>query len=167
MPPAIELLGSRHDRAAFSCGVASLDDYIRRQAGQDMRRDLAVCYVLCDPESSAIIGYYTLSATAFEPTALPQDLTRRLPRYPVLPATLLGRLAVDSTFRGRGMGELLLVDAMLRTLHAGIGTLAMVVDALDGGATAFYERFGFQRFEDAPERLYLPMATVRQLFAAR
>jgi predicted N-acetyltransferase YhbS len=165
-PPIVEPLGSHHDRAAFSCGIPSLDTYIHHQAGQDVRRDIAVCYVLCEPGSATIIGYYTLSAASIEPASLPPELLRRLPRYPTLPAVLLGRLAVDAPFRGRRMGELLLIDALRRVLNSGIGVLAIVVDALDEGAAAFYERFGFSRFLDDPLRLYLSMNAVRQLYAA-
>jgi GNAT superfamily N-acetyltransferase len=164
MDLVVEPLASHHNRTAFSCGVPSLDVYLRQQAGQDMRRDLAVCYVLHDRGSAEIIGYYTLSATSIEPTALPPALAKRLGRYPVLPATLLGRLAVDARFTGQGMGGLLLLNAMRRTLHTGIGSLAIVVDALDGRAATFYERFEFRRFEDNRLRLYLLMSKVRDIF---
>jgi len=164
MPPIVEVLGPQHDRLAFSCGVDSLDVYIKRQAGQDVRRHLTVCYVLGRADNRAIIGYYTLSATAIEPSSLPPETVSRLPRYAVLPAILLGRLAVDSRFAGQGMGEILLVDALRRAARSGIGVLVVVVDALDGRAASFYERFQFQRFADTPERLFLPISVAQTLF---
>jgi GNAT superfamily N-acetyltransferase len=164
MDLVVEPLASHHNRTAFSCGVPSLDAYLHQQAGQDRRRDLAVCYVLHDRGSAEITGYYALSATSIEPTALPPALAKRLGRYPVLPATLLGRLAVDARFTGRGMGGLLLLNAMRRTLHTGIGSLAIVVDAIDERAATFYERFEFQRIEDSRLRLYLLMSKVRDVF---
>ncbi len=100
MNPRIEPLAPHHDRAAFSCGEQTLDAYIQRQAGQDMRRDLAACYVLCAQGSSEIIGYYTLSATSVELTELPRDLAKTSGRHQLVPAVLLGRLAVATTFAG-------------------------------------------------------------------
>lgn len=157
-----EPLGAGHDRAAFSCGVPSLDIYLRQQAGQDVRRNMALCYVLCETDAPTVIGYYTLSATSIEPTALPENEIRRLPRYPLLPAVLIGRLAVDSRYRGRRFGDLLLLDATQRTLRSGIAVFAFVVDALDEGAAAFYERFGFQQLPNIPLRLYLTAETLRR-----
>jgi|SRR5689334_21175836 len=155
---------SRHDRVAFSCGEPSLDAYLKTQASQDMRRDLALCYVLCERGGIEIIGYYTLSSCAVELTGLPRDITKSVGRYHSIPAVLLGRLAVATTFRGQGMGDHLLLDALRRSLHAGIAIKLVVVDALHEAAAAFYLHHGFRRFEDHPLRLYLPMAHVRQLF---
>lgn len=160
----VQPLAAYHDRAGFSCGVYSLDAYIRTQAGQDMRRDLAVCYVLSEPGDARIIGYYTLSATSISATSLPPELAKRYGRYHVLPATLLGRLAVDSRYKGQGMGETLLLNALRRTLRTGVASMAMVVDALDETAAGFYERYGFRRFADDPMRLYLTMNKVREIF---
>ena len=161
----IEPLGSRHDRAAFACGVEALDRYLHQQAGQDMRRRLAAVFVLDDALENTIAGYYTLSATAILATGLPPDVTRKLPRYPHLPAVLLGRLAVDSRYRGRGFGEILLVDALRRALasSAEIAAMAVIVDAKDDDARRFYERYGFRRLLADEYRLFLPMATVAQL----
>jgi len=160
----VEPLAAYHRREAFLCGVPSLDAYLHKQAGQDMRRDLAVCYVLHAPNDDDVMGYNTLSATSIEPTALPAALTRRLGRYRVLPATLLGRLAMDARYRGRGLGAMLLLNALRRTLRTGIGSLAIVVDALDETVAAFYESFDVRRFEDDPTRLYVPMSKVRDIF---
>lgn len=176
MPPRVELLSDRHDRAGFSCGISSLDHYIRQQAGQDTRRDLAVCYILWEdgsepataPRSAAIIGYYTLSMTSIRPTALPEAAAKRLGRYSAYPALLLGRLAVDRRFRGQGHGEYLLLDAMRRAvqLSTQAGAIALVVDAIDDGAVRFYERFEFLRFDDHPLSLYLPIASCRKAIEA-
>lgn len=160
----IDLLAARHDRTPFACGEASLDTYLKQQATQDMRRRLAFCYVLHEPGSARILGYYTLSSTAVRFADLPPDVTKRLARYPQIPAVLLGRLAVDQTVQGQGISELLLVDALARALNAEIAAHLMVVDALHERAAGFYEHFGFRRFADQPLRLYLPLAQARQLF---
>jgi GNAT superfamily N-acetyltransferase len=166
MIPTIEPLAAQHKRAraAFSCGEASLDTYLRQQAGQDMRRNLAACYVLAVPDGSEILGYYTLSATSVAFTDLPPHLAKEAARYPVVPAVLLGRLAVDSRHHGQGLSTILLVDALRRTLRTGIGIQLVIVDALDERVVSFYERREFRRFADSERRLYLPMSKVRDMF---
>ncbi len=158
----VEPLGGHHDRASFACGVAALDHYFRQQAGQDQRRHVAAVFVLVDRRDGSPAGFYTLSAASVELTELAPALARRLPRYPLLPALLIGRLAVDRRYQGQGLGGLLLADALRRCagLRSELGAIAVVVDAKDDAATAFYERFGFQRFASHPRRLYLPMATI-------
>ncbi len=160
-----EPLGPHHNRAAFSCGVVALDRYFRQQASQDLQRNLAAVFVLRDTTSELVIGYYTLNATSLESTGLPPAVTTRLPRYPVLPAVLLGRLAVDERYQGQGFGELLLVDALRRSLATSeqIAAMAVVVDAKDDAARGFYERYGFQRFLDDEYRLFIPMTTIANL----
>lgn len=162
-----EPLDQRHDRAAFGCNVESLDRYLKQQASQDMRKGVAVAYILCEPNAPAIIGYYTLSMSAVEPTDLSEDLTRRLPRYPLLPAALIGRLAVDRRYRGQGQGERLLINALRRCLDASrtIAAVAVLVEAKDDAARQFYEHFGFIRFVHQEYKLYLPMKTIEALFA--
>jgi GNAT superfamily N-acetyltransferase len=164
--PLVEPLGSDHDRAAFSCGVAALDRYLKRQASQDARNRVAAPFVLRAADSPRIIGYYTLSATTLELKELPAEVVRRLPRYPLLPAVLIGRLAVDREFAGQGWGKVLLVDALRRSLaqSAQIAAMAVVVDALDDAARGFYERYGFQELIEHQSRLFLPMKTIEQLF---
>ncbi len=137
-----EPLRDQHNRAAFSCGVESLDRYFRTQAGQDSRKRVASCFVLAAKDGS-VAGYYTLSATSIALVDLPPDLAKRLPRYPAIPATLMGRLAVDHRRRGQRLGELLLFDAFSRTLRSEIASYAFVVDAKDETAEAFYERYRF------------------------
>lgn len=162
---SIEPLSSIHDRTAFSCGHESLDRYLRQQASQDVRRGLAAVFVTCAEGTNRIVGYYTLSAFALLPGELPESQRRKLPRYDRLPAVLLGRLAVDQGVRRSGLGKVLLLDALFRSLSqsAQIGAMAVVVDAIDEPARQFYEHFGFQPLVDHPGRLYLPMATIAKL----
>lgn len=148
----------------FSCGVEALDRYLRAQAGQDSRRRVATCFVLVG-EDGSVAGYYTLSATSISLVDLPTEIAKRLPRYPAIPATLMGRLAVDRRLRGHGLGELLLFDAFSRTLRSEIASFAFVVDAKDEPAQAFYEHYGFRRLPSAGRRLFLPLAEVAASFA--
>ena len=154
-----------HDRSAFSCGAPELDRYIRDLASQDVKRDVARVFVAVDPDSAAtVLGYYGLSAASFQREGLPADQARRLPRYPV-PAVLLARLAVDERAQGRGLGAHLLMDALDR-VHIASGTIAVhavVVDARDDAAVAFYRKYGFIRLARDRRRLFLPMATIRKL----
>jgi ribosomal protein S18 acetylase RimI-like enzyme len=158
----IEPLGANHDRPSFSCGVEPLDRYFHHQVGQDMRRGLASCFVAVQLPDVAICGYYTLSATSVMLDDLPPALAKKLPRYPRIPATLLGRLAVDHRFRGRGMGEFLLYDAMAQTGHTSIATAMLVVDAKDDTAAAFYRRYDFLPFGPGRRQFYLPIQDIRK-----
>ena len=161
----IEPLSDRHDRARFESGVEPLDRYLRVQAGQDVRRRVASCFVLISGGQTSPLGFYTLAATGLSLAELPEDLAKRLPRYPVIPATLMGRLAVDHRHRGRRLGELLLFDALCRTLRSEIASFAFVVDAKDEGAAAFYARYRFLPLSQNGTRLFVPMAEVAKLFA--
>ncbi len=160
----IEPLGSHHDRSDFYCGVESLDTYFQRQAGQDARKYVAAPFVLVDTSSCKVAGYYTLSAMNINISDLPPQITKKLPKYPVLTATLLGRLAVDQNYQGKGLGERLLMDALHRSWQNEIATMAVVVDAIDESAYAFYERYQFMRLSNSPNQLFLPMATIAKLF---
>ena len=155
---ATEPLGPRHDRETFHCGEPSLDAYIRRQATQDIRRRVAQTFVADGEKSGEITGYYTLSAASFEKEDMPSELSKRLPHYPV-PAAVLGRLAVAKQYQGSGLGEVLLIDAARRVVHASdtIGVYAIIVDTLNDSARSFYERYGFQAFTSKPDRLFLPL----------
>ena len=166
MQPIVEPLGLDHDRAAFSCGVAALDRYLKQQASQDARNRVAAPFVLRAADSPRILGYYTLSAATIELRELPAGMARRLPRYPLLPAVLIGRLAVDLQLVGKGWGKMLLVDALRRSLVQSrqIAAMAVIVDAKDAAARRFYERYGFQQFVEHQNRLFLPMRTIEQLF---
>jgi len=162
----VERLGDQHDRTAFSCGVEVLDRYFRTRAGQDSRKRVASCFVLVAAAGSAA-GYYTLSASSIALADLPSNLTRKLPRYPLMPTTLMGRLAVDHRRRGQRLGELLLFDAFSRTLRSEIASYAFVVDAKDDAAQTFYERYGFMLLPSAGRRLFLPLAEIANLFTGR
>lgn len=168
MPYTFELLdSSRHDRAAFSCGEPALDAYLKTQASQDMKRDLALCWVLCEQGSTTIIGYYTLTPCSVEVAQLPRDLARSSGRYHTVPAVLLGRMGVDTKYRGQGIGGHVLLDALRRSLRGGFAFKLIVVDALHETAAGFYLHHGFKRLrEDDPLRLYVPMTYVRMLFPA-
>lgn len=159
----VEALGPQHDRNSFSSGVEPLDRYFRTQAGQDARKNIAAPFVLLLPDG-VIGGYYTLSSTAARLGELPVELTKRLPRYPVVPATLLGRLAVAQRFQGQGYGRFLLADALHRSVRSEIASFAVIVDAKDDAARRFYEREGFQPFPDQPMKLFRPTADIRKLF---
>ena len=152
-----------HDRTVFSCGAPELDRYLREHASQDIKRDIARVFVAVRPQATTVCGYYSLSATSFQRDELPTERTRKLPRYPV-PAVLLGRLAVDHDAQGAGLGEFLLMDAMHRTLLATqvMAVHAMIVDAKDISAANFYRKYGFIPFPNNAQRLFLPMATIRQ-----
>jgi GNAT superfamily N-acetyltransferase len=156
MMTAIEPLG-KHDRAAFSCGVAALDDWFRHRAGQDERRDMARVFVAID-DRYGIVGFYSLSSFTLAITDLPPHHAKRLPRYDKIPAALIGRLARDERVRGEGIGELLLADAVRRLLGAArsLAVFAIVVDAKDEKAASFYRDFGFAPFPNQPLRLFMP-----------
>src|SRR4051812_1311728 len=160
---SFEPLGDRHDRAAFACGVDALDRYFRPQAGQAGRRRGGSCFVLTARDGS-VAGYYTLSATSIALRDLPLTLAKRLPRYPVAPATLMGRLAVHQKRHRQGLGELLLLDAFSRTLRSDIASYAFVVDAKDDAAQAFYQRYGLMPLTSGGRRLFLPLAEIAMLF---
>ncbi len=154
-----------HDRAAFHSGVDALDRYLRQQARQDMRGRVATVYIQRTPTTPTILGYYTISNLSIEARDLPAELVKRLPRYPVLPATLIGRLAVDQGQRGKGLGGLLLFDALRRSLRTGIASLAVVVDAKDENARAFYAHYGFQQLGSHGGRLFLASKDIDALLS--
>lgn len=155
----IEPLGPRHDRAGFSSGVEALDRYLQKQATQDVRRRVTACYVAVEATETRIAGYYTLAAGGVPLTDLPEPLAKRLPRYPSVPVARLGRLAVDQTYRGRKLGSALLWDAGTRALRAELVAFALVVDAKDDQAEAFYRHHGFVAFGRQARQLVLPLAT--------
>lgn len=161
----IQPLGSHHDRAAFSCGEASLDDFLKTKARKEYELNLSVPFVASPKDAPAVVaGYYTLSSVSIEMTGIPVEVRKKFPKYPLAPATLLGRLARSSDFAGVRLGEGLLLDALHRAFSAAdtVGSYAVVVDPLDDAAAAFYGRYGFLRFGEGP-RQYLPMATIGKL----
>ena len=159
-------LGPQHDRSTFTCGIDSLDGYLRERARQDARKRIAAPFVLTAGDDPKVIGYYTLSAISIVLADLPKDIARRLPRYPVVPATLLGRLAVDSNYCGKGLGEYLLMDALYRARRHSveIASFAVVVDAVNADCENFYVRYEFQPFPNQTGRLFLPMRKIQQVF---
>lgn len=159
----VESLGSQHDRSAFESGMEPLDRYFRHQAGQDTRKNMAATFVLILPDE-IIAGYYTLSSYAVKLAELPEHITHKLPYYPLVPATLLGRIAVDQRYQGKGYGRFLLADALFRALNSEIASFAVVVDAKDETARRFYERESFLPFPDQPMKQFLPMAEIKKLF---
>ena len=166
-PYRIEAFGKQHDRVGFTCGSEPLDTYLRTQAGQDARKRVAVTYVLCEGTSQTVVGFYTLSAISVEIGSWPEDVAKKLPRYPVVPATLLGRLAIERPRQGRGAGAHLLMDALHRSWQVSrqVASVAVVVDAKDRRAVEFYTRYEFIPFDDVPTKLFLPMRVIEQLFA--
>jgi GNAT superfamily N-acetyltransferase len=163
----IEPLRNDYDRSDFSCGNVSLDRYLKEQAGQDLRRACATCFILAPKRGDAsILGYYTLSSYGIDVGELPADVAKKLPRYPLIPAALLGRLAVDHRYQRQGIGEFLLMDALHRALAQSveIAAAAVVVDAIDAGAVKFYKQFGFVTFPAIAGRLFLPIKGIANLF---
>ena len=166
----VEPLGPAHDRSGFDCGVPALNRYLQRQARQDMDRGAAAAYVLVPVDNaSEIAGFYTLSTTSVKLEGLPRGVTRKLPRYPAVPATLLGRLAVGVNHQRKGFGERLLVDALHRSLAASesVGSVAVVADAKDESNAGFYAQYGFIQFVDSPLHLFMMMATVAEHWPSR
>lgn len=161
----IEPLGAKHDRAAFSCGNHELDSYLHKQAGQDLKKRSAVPFVIT-PDHKTIAGYYTLSQYAVDLGEVPAEVAKRLPKYPMVSATLLGRLAVSVVFRGRGLGERLLMDALHRSLESSkqVASTGVIVDAKDVSAEEFYKKYGFIELPPVARRLFLGMGTVETLF---
>ncbi len=160
-----EPLNASHRRDAFQSGVPELDNYLHTQAGQDARRKVAAPFVVAARDGS-VFGYYTLSAYSVKAVELPEAVARRLPRYPLLPATLLGRLAVDASCRGLGLGRFLLMDALHRSWRntSEVASVGVVVDALDERAREFYIHHEFQSLADHPDKLFMAMLTIEKAF---
>jgi predicted GNAT family N-acyltransferase len=162
-PLVIEPLNDDHHRPAFQCGIESLDSYLKRQAKQDIKRRISRVFVATTPaDPNHIVGYYTLSSLSIELDQLPEALARKLPKHPI-PAALIGRLAVSKNGRGNGVGTMLLVDAIKRTLAVSeeIAIYAMVVEAINEEASAFYRQFGFSPFSQGGNRFFLPLKSIR------
>ena len=163
---SIHVFEKVYQRDSCDCGVDDLNRYLRTQARQDMDRGAAVVYVTVPfGQPTEIAGYYSLSSTATRLDDLPEPTRKKLPRYPLVPATLIGRLAVDQAFRGRRRGESLLIDALDRSLTASetVASAAVIVGAKDDTSAAFYARYGFISFPDQPLRLFIAMRAVEQL----
>jgi predicted GNAT family N-acyltransferase len=165
-PYRVASIAKSHDRSAFACGSEALDRYLQQRARQDAEKRAAATFVLVEPPANTVRGYYTLSASVITADELPAELRKQVPRYPQLPVTLLGRLAVDQGQKGRRLGEFLLMDALHRSLAVAdqIAAMAVVVDAKDAAAEAFYKHFDFRPLQQQPTRLFLPMKIVAGLF---
>jgi GNAT superfamily N-acetyltransferase len=133
-----------HERPGFVSGSAALDRYFRERVTQDVRRRVASCFIVLD-SSDTVVGYYTLASAAVPLTDLPPEQTRKLPHYPDVPAVLLGRLAIAKIEQGRGLGAMLVADALLRASRSEIAVYAMLVEAKDENAARFYAHLGFER----------------------
>ena len=152
------------DAKAFSCGQSVLDDYIRRYALQDVKRDLARVFVASpEDDSTCMAGFFTLSAGSVSCSDLPEKVARKLPRYPV-PVALIGRLAVDQAFQGKGLGSILLADACQKVRRARdtLAVAGIIVEAKNDSAASFYRHFGFTELAGKPDRLLLPTAAFCQ-----
>lgn len=161
-----EPLNSTHKKSEFSCGKEMLDVYIRKQANQDIKRKLSACFVIIDTKINLIKGYYTLSSNSIPLEFIPSQLQKKLPKsYQSIPTILLGRLAVDNKFQGLGIGKLLLIDALKRSVELSktIGCFAIVVDPIDQEAEKFYDKYGFIKLPDSG-KMFIAMKTINQLF---
>jgi predicted GNAT family N-acyltransferase len=163
---SIELLAPHHDRAAFSCGNDRLDRYLHSVATQDKKKNIAIPYVIFDNDRHKVIGYYTLSMSGINLAELPEQIAKKLPKYPIVGVTLIGRLAVSSDYKGYGWGKLLIMDALHRSLAASKATasFAVVVDAIDDEAVRFYQRFDFQPFPDSSTKLFRTITNIERTF---
>lgn len=155
----IEPLNRNHNRAAFNCGIEPLDRYLKRQANQDIRRRVSRVFVARGPQQlDKGLGYYTLSTLSIDLSVLPEKIVKKLPKHAV-PAALIGRLAVDLSIRGQGVGGMLLANAIKRTLAVSdeIAIYTMVVDAINQEAELFYQHYGFAHLTGNSKRLFLPL----------
>lgn len=159
-------LDKSHKRDEFNCGIPLLDNYLRKQALQEIKRKLSACFVITEPKSGLLIGYYTLSNNSIPQNFIPQNIQKKLPTsYTSIPTTLIGRLAVDKRFQGKGFGKFLLIDALKRTYEVSqkIASFAVVVDPFDNKAESFYKNYVFIKLPDSG-KMFLPMKTIAQLF---
>lgn len=158
-------LESSFKKAEFSCGTPALDDYLHKQASQDIKKKLAVCFVIV--ENKIIKGYYTLSSSSIPQELVPEEIRKKLPKsYTGIPTTLLGRLAVDQNHKGQGIGENLLIDALKRSYEVSknsIASMAVIVDPIDEKAITFYKKYGFIQLPDS-RKMFIAMKTIEMLF---
>jgi ribosomal protein S18 acetylase RimI-like enzyme len=153
----MEVLEASHGREGFTCGVDALDVYFAHQATQDVRRRASACYVAVESSTGKIVGYYTLAAGGVPLTDLPPALSKRLPRYPSVPVARIGRLAVHKSFHGQKLGGVLIADAATRAARSEVAVFALVVDAKDESAEAFYRHHGFEGFGTKAGTLIVPL----------
>lgn len=162
----IELLGNHHNKNEFDCGKELLNNYLKKQASQDIKRKLSACFVLNDVPTNTIKGYYTLSNSSIPLSSFPDYIKKKLPPfYSANPTTLLGRLAIDNRFQGKGIGKILLIDALKRSYEISkeMGSFAVIVDSIDLEAEQFYEKYDFIKLPDSG-KMFLSMKTLKELF---
>ncbi|OQX75242.1 MAG: GNAT family N-acetyltransferase [Bacteroidetes bacterium 4484_249] len=162
----LSLLNKSHDRTRFNCGNKSLDNYIKHQVSQDIRKKLSVCFVLSN-KSNIVKGYYTLSNSSISKNNIPEKFSKKIPAsYSNIPVTLLGRLAIDISIKGKGHGEYLLIDALrecYRVLKKTIGSFAVVVEPINNEALSFYKKYDFIMLPNSG-KMFLSMNVISKLF---
>lgn len=159
----IEPLNKSHKRGVFDCGVESLDHYLMYRASQDIKRHVSRVFIACGPQDKTkVLGYYTLSTLSIDLSVLPEKIAKKLPRHPI-PAALIGRLAVDISMQDKGIGKMLLANAIKRTQAVSdeIAIYTMVVDAINETAVSFYRHYGFSHIADGSKRLFLPLKSLK------
>jgi len=162
----IELLEKKHNRKDFDCGKELLNNYLKNQAVQDVKRKLSACFVFAEKGTNNIKGYYTLSNNSIPLKSFPEQIQKKIPKsYASIPTTLLGRLAIDTKFQGKGFGKILLIDALKRSyiISKAIGSFAIVVDPIDKEAERFYEKYDFIKLPDS-EKMFIAIKTLKELF---
>lgn len=166
MSQITESLNPSHRKSEFICGKEMLDNYLQKQANQDMKRKLSACFVITEKDSKVIKGYYTLASNSIPLESIPENIKKKLPNsYKNIPTILLGRLAIDNQFQGQGIGKLVLIDALKRSYETSksISSFAVVVDPLDHHAEKFYNKYGFIKLPDSG-KMFLAMNTTKILF---
>jgi GNAT superfamily N-acetyltransferase len=154
-----------HERASFCSGIPELDNYLHSQARQDAKRKVAAPFVMVD-QARRVIGYYTLSAYGIRPVELPPDVAKKLPKYPLIPATLLGRLVISKEHQGQKLGQILLMDVLHRSWKnkVEIASVGVVAEAIEASARNFYLHHEFLPLAEHPRKLFISMATISKVF---
>lgn len=152
-----------HPKSGFCCGSDLIDHYFTERVGQDIKRNLSKCFVAIDNDNGNEAGFYTLSAAQIPTLQLPDNLSKKMPRYDAVPASRLGRLAIDKRYQGQGLGSVLIADALYRSSASSLAVYALLVDAKDEKAEAFYRHHGFIPCDGTPGTLFLPLGTISKL----
>lgn len=161
----IERLEKNHNRSFFDCGEEKLNSYLQKHAGQDIKKHVSAVYVAVLLDSpSIIIGFYTLSAAQMDISNIPSEIAKTLPRYPLLPAFRIGRLAINKEQQNLGVGKMLLLDALYKCFVSDIGGIAVIVEAKNENAISFYKKYGFIQLPEQPLNMFLPMKIIKNLF---
>ena len=157
-------LKKTHRRSEFDCGKRPLNDYLAKIAKQDVEKNVAVCYNL-EGEDEEVVGYFTLSSGSIPKEEIPDQDSKKLPRYSDIPFAIIGRLAVDKRHQGKKLGDYLLLEALGEILKVAesIGIAGVFVDPIDESAVEYYQKFGFRKLNSST-RMFLPLATVQELF---